>query len=91
MSNPDVIEVTVKISPSGDEFPMEIYTDSTGNEIIETLIEAEEITPSKVDGTPQLYNIAIKGGGQLALSKTVQAAGVRSGDKLIVVPFAEAG
>lgn len=93
MPETDVINVIVRILPSGDELDVELPLYSTGKEIINELLNADlGIEKQDPQGNPYIYQLIAKDTGREIMSeKSLNDTGVKEGQTLLLTPKLVAG
>ena len=88
----DVINITVRIMPKGDELDVELPVYSTGKEITEELLTANVASRHDPEGNPLIYDLISKAGNiRIEDDKSLHDLGVRDGETLYLVPKMVAG
>ncbi len=79
----DLINITVRIMPSGDEYDVELSVFSTGKEIVEELISSDLVLRNDPEGNPFAYELKSKARGiKIEDHKTLNDLGIRDGETL---------
>lgn len=88
----NLIELTVRVQPSGDEVSIEIDLYTSGKEIKKELID-NDIAPSRdSQGNPISYKLISKSSNQVIDdNKTLDDLSIVSGETLFMVPDLVAG
>lgn len=87
MSNSEVIDIVVRVMPSGDELEVELPIYSTGKEIKEELLSAEVAPRADPEGQPYVYDLIFKRKNvSIGDTKTLFDLQIQSGDTLYLAP-----
>lgn len=88
----DIINIVVRLLPSGDELDVELPVLTTGKEIIDRLLNEDVAPRVDQDGNPYVYELVSKTQNvRLEDNKTLFDVGIRDGDTLYFVPRLVAG
>ncbi len=88
----DVINITIRIMPKGDELDVELPIYSTGKQIAEELLSANVAARHDPEGNPMIYELISKAGNvKIADDKSLHDLGIRDGETLYLVPKMVAG
>ena len=86
-TNTEVINITVRIMPSGDELEVELPIYSTGREIKEELLSAEVAPRTDPEGQPYVYDLIFKRKNiPIGDNKTLFDLEIENGDTLYLAP-----
>ena len=86
----ELITVSVQVLPAGNDFPVELSIYTTGEELVEELINAGEAPGVNTNGNPVIYELFSKE-GEIPLEKSMRDMSVKDGDMLRLVPKVVAG
>jgi len=88
----DVINIVIRLMPSGDELDVELPVFSTGRDITEELLSASVAPRTDPEGNPYIYEIISKASNvKIEEDKTLYDVGIREGETLYFVPKLVAG
>ena len=88
----DIINIIVRIMPSGDELDVELPRYSTGKEIIEELLSASVAPRIDPNGNPYAYDLVSKASNvRIEDSKTLDDLRIKEGDTILFIPHLVAG
>lgn len=88
----DVINIVIRVMPSGDELDVELPRFSTGKEIIEELIAADVAPRTDPEGNPYAYELISKMSyTKIGEDKTLYDVGIKEGETLYLTPKLVAG
>ncbi len=88
----DVINITVRIMPKGDELDVELPVFSTGKQIAEELLSSNVASRNDPEGNPLFYELISKAGNvKIEDDKSLHDLGIREGETLYFVPKMVAG
>jgi len=88
----DVINIVIRLMPSGDELDVELPVFSTGRDITEELLSANVAPRTDPEGNPYIYEIISKASSvKIDEDKTLYDVGIREGETLYFVPKLVAG
>ena len=85
------MEIKIIILTSNDEEYAEIYEHTTGEDLLNILMENGNISVLNRDGIPNVYSIYSKHRGLIPNDKSLFESGVREGDTLAVQPYISGG
>lgn len=87
------IQFKVRIVHTGKEVTISMEGNKTGAELLRQLLRQPGLNLTKVDGegNPVLYKLASKATGQVVDKKSLDEAGVKTGDTLILTQELIAG
>ncbi|MEZ4883382.1 MAG: hypothetical protein R3E32_01505 [Chitinophagales bacterium] len=88
------LSVVVRIQPDNYEVSVELPAQSTGKQVIDSLIEEPSLGISRInqEGQPYIFRLVSKGTGvQIQENVTLLDAGVKHNDTLLLFPVIEAG
>jgi uncharacterized ubiquitin-like protein YukD len=92
MSEANVINVVIRLIPSGDELDVELPLFTTGKEIVDELLDADAAPRTDYQGNPYVYRLVSKATGkEVSPEKSLMDIGVREGDTLLLTPQLVAG
>ena len=82
----DVINITIRTLPKGDEVDVQLSVFSTGREIIDRLLEADIIARHDPEGNPLILELISKTSNlKIEDDKTLDDLGIREGDTLHIL------
>lgn len=88
----DILNVVVRIMPSGDELDVELPVQATGKMIIGELLDASVAPRVDGEGNPYVYELISKmSNTRISDDKTLEELGIREGETLFLVPKLVAG
>lgn len=88
----EVISITVRIMPKGDELDVELPVYSTGRQIADELLDSNVAARHDPEGNPLVYELISKAGNvRIEDDKSLHDLGIRDGETLYLVPKMVAG
>ncbi|MBN8682933.1 MAG: hypothetical protein J0L99_09770 [Chitinophagales bacterium] len=88
----DIINITIRVMPKGDELEVELPVFSTGKDIIEELLGASVAPRTDNEGQPYIYELISKSSNlKIGENKTLFDLGIRDGEAIYFVPKLVAG
>lgn len=88
----NMINLVIRVMPSGDELDVELPVFSTGREIVQELLDANVAPRTDSDGNPQVYELVSKASNvKIEDNKTLHDLQVRDGEILYFIPKLVAG
>lgn len=88
----DILNIVVRVMPSGDELDVELPRFSTGREITEELLTAGVAPRKDPEGNAYAYELVSKATNvRIEDSKTLHDLGIREDDTILFIPNLVAG
>ena len=88
----DVINIVIRLMPSGDELDVELPVYATGKDITTELLSQDVAPQQDPEGNPYVYEIISKASNvKIDESRSLYDAGIREGETLYFVPKLVAG
>ncbi len=88
----EIINLVIRLMPSGDELDLELPVFSTGKEIKEELLNANVVPRADQDGNPYIYELISKAANvRIDDDKALDDVGIKDGETLFFVPKLVAG
>lgn len=88
----EIINLVIRLMPSGDELDLELPVFSTGKEIKEELLNANVVPRADQDGNPYIYELISKSANvRIDDDKALDDVGIKDGETLFFVPKLVAG
>ena len=88
----DVLNIVIRLMPSGDELDVELPVFSTGREITEELLSQSIAPRTDPEGNPYVYELISKSSNvKIDEQKTLDDVGIKDGETLYFVPKLVAG
>ena len=92
MAANDLLNLVIRLQPSGEELDVELSKFTTGKEIAEELLRENVAPRSSAEGEPYIYELISKTRGvKVEENKCLMDLGIVDGDTLFFVPKLVAG
>ncbi|MBK8706647.1 MAG: hypothetical protein IPN33_25760 [Saprospiraceae bacterium] len=92
MAANDLLNLVIRLQPSGQELDVELSKYTTGKEIVEELLRENLAPRSSAEGEPFIYELSSKTRGvTVEENKCLMDVGIVDGDTLFFVPKLVAG
>ncbi len=92
MSEENIINIVIRIMPSGMEFDIELPLYTRGKQLLDELMNLDEVERVGPNGQPYSYRLISKNTGQeIDPAKSLHNMSIKEGDTLILAADLEAG